>query len=149
MSSNQFILTGNNSAIINTDLSKIFIGSNRYDSFDYNNDTYDPVTLYAGRLMGRNSTTGLLQVCDADATDGSQYPIGILAGDYTIQDGATNSLAICVEGDVVTGKVTFTGVQTMDTVVDSRRLRDRIGADTVGIKLVDTTDHTYYDNQPA
>lgn len=149
MSSNQFISTGNNSAIVNTDLSKIFIGSNRYDNFDYNNATYDPVTLTAGRLMGRNSTTGLLQVCDADAVDGSQYPIGVLNGDYTIEDGDTKSLSICVEGDVVTNMVTFTGAQTMNTVVDSRRLRDRIGADTVGIKLVDSTDHTYYDNQPA
>jgi hypothetical protein len=35
----------------------------------------------------------------------------------------------------------------MDTVISARTIRDRIGADTVGIKLVGETELTGYDNQ--
>jgi hypothetical protein len=35
----------------------------------------------------------------------------------------------------------------METTISSRRLRDRIAADTVGIKLVTRTDNSAYDNQ--
>lgn len=134
-------------AIIHTDTSKIFVWDNRYDNFDYNNDGYDDVTLVAGTVMGRISATGKIKPLRSDNADGSQLPIGILNQGRVVAAGETVTVAICVEGDVVTAKLVFakTG-DTVDTVVDGKRLRDRIGSDTVGIKLVGGTELTADDN---
>jgi hypothetical protein len=53
---------------------------------------------------------------------------------------------MCVAGDVAQEKLIFQGSDTLATVVSSRTLNDRIGADTVGVKLVSGTELTEYDN---
>lgn len=147
MSSNNVVENTGQQAIITTDPSKIFIWGNRYENGSCNNATYDPVTLLAGRLMGRVSATGLLAAHDSSATDGSQFPVGILAQDVTIEEGSTKPVSICVAGDVVEDKVLLASGDTLETVISDRRIRDRIAADTVGIKLVPSTENSYYDNQ--
>jgi hypothetical protein len=134
-------------AIIHTDLSKIFIRDNRYDSFQYtNSDEYDPVTLSAGTLMGRIHASGKVVPLESGASDGSQFPIGILKETVTVEEGDTRDIMLCVAGDVAEDKIIFQGSDTLNTVVSSRRLRDRIGSDTVGIKLVSVTEMTSEDN---
>lgn len=143
-------LNNGQQAIINTDTSKIFIGRNKYDKNNYlNNSGYNPLTLLQGTVMGRVASSGVLKPCSAQAADGSQFPIGILAADYTADAGETLSgVFICVEGDVVEERCIFFLGDTMETVVSSRRMRDRIGSDTVGINLVPQGDEmTGYDNQ--
>lgn len=135
-----------NQAFFNTDTSKIFVWGNRTQAFNYNNATYADVSIPAGTLMGRISATGLIVPLTYNASDGSQYPIGILFEDSTIEAGDTQSLALCVEGDVVKNKVVLQAGTTFDSVISDRRLYDRIGSDTVGIKLVDSTELTTYDN---
>lgn len=140
-------LNNGQQAITNYDTSKIFIGGNRYVKAMYNNSAYDDVALTAGMLMGRVAATGWIKPLASGASDGSQFPVGVLAEDRTVDGGDLVELSICVEGDVAEEQVTFQGSDNMETTVSSRRLRDRIAADTVGIKLVPCTDLTGYDNQ--
>lgn len=149
MSSNTVVENTGNQAIINTDLSKIFIWGNRYDKADYTNSTYDTVTLVAGTVMGRIGATQEIVPLDSAATDGSQYPVGILAQDAVVEDGDTVSLAFCDKGDVAQEKVVLTnGTDTLETLLaDDRSIADHIKGDTAGIKLIVTNELTGYDNQ--
>lgn len=131
---------------INTNTAKIFVWGNRYTSADYTNSSYDDVTLAEGTLMGRIATTQEVVPLESGASDGSQYPIGVLLGGGVIPAGDTVAVTFCVAGDVEESLIVFQGSDDLDTVVDGRSLRDRIGADTVGIKLVAGTDLTNYDN---
>ena len=141
----------NNQLTVNSDTSKIFIGDNRHDNFAYAKDNSagtDDITIPAGTLFGRISATGYVIPLESGASDGSQFPIGILREDKTILYGEDydDEITLCVEGRVARAKVIFQGSDTMATVVSSRRLDDRIGSDTVGIKLVASTELTGYDN---
>ena len=147
MSTNNVVLNNGQQAIINTNTAKIFVWNNRYISAEYTNSTYDAVTIPAGTLMGRVHATGEVIPLASGASDGSQFPLGVLASDYTVDAGDTVSVSLCVEGDVVEAYVVLDGSDTMDTVISARTIRDRIGADTVGIKLVGETELTGYDNQ--
>lgn len=149
MSSNQIVLNTGQQAIVNYDVSKIFVFGNRYENDQYiNNSGYDPITLLAGTVMGRIASSGVLVPLKSDASDGSQYPIGVLAQDLIIDSGATVTAAICVSGDVAQDKVIFVKPgDGLETTVSSRRLKDRLAADTVGIKLVPSSEMTAFDNQ--
>jgi hypothetical protein len=139
--------TGNQS-INRYDTSKIFVGHNRYETATYTNDTGEEITLAAGTLMGRKHADGEIIPLESDASDGSQFPVGILNQAVTVADGDSVDVSICVSGDVVESKVVFVNeYDDMDAVVSSRRLRDRIAADTVGIKLVGGDELTDYDNE--
>lgn len=131
------------------ELGKIFLWNNRYEKDSYvNNSNYNPQTIPAGTVMGRVTSTGYLQPCNASAVDGSQRPIGVLAQDIVgLGGGATKQASICVSGDIDANKVIFLFGDSMETIVDGRRFRDRIQADSVGIKLVfGSTENTFYDN---
>lgn len=130
------------------DLSKIFIFDNRYENDNYvNNSNYNPITILAGTVMGRVAVTGVLVPSLASANDGSQFPIGILARDVVgLAGGTTVQCSICVSGDVAEDKVIFFFSDTLETVVNGRRYRDRIQSDTVGVLLRKRTEMTDYDN---
>ncbi len=141
----------NTGSQITTDyeLGKIFLLDNRYETDNYvNNSNYNPQTIPAGTVMGRVTNTGYLQPVNAAATDGSQRPIGILAQDIIALPGGTSKRAsICVAGDVDANKIIFLFGDTLESIADGRRFRDRIQADSVGIKLVfGSTEMTGYDN---
>lgn len=138
------------------DLSKIFIGNNRYQSRNLVNSEYNPMFIAAGTVMGAIKGTGsgntppAVFPSVASATDGSQFPIGILAQDYNIADGTTAVVSLCVEGDVTKDKVQFWNAPT-DTYATvpsggNKAYYDEIGSSTVGIKLVDDTEMTDFDN---
>jgi len=145
MSSQSFTST-NNQAHMKTDVSKIFLRDNRYQKgYSLNNPTYNPMVLAAGTLMGRISGTGYLAPIYAAGADGTQFPVGILAHDVSIDSGETQEVTIVDGGDVAENKVLFFySGQTLETVVSSRRLRDHLQAQ--GIKLVTSTEMTEYDN---
>jgi hypothetical protein len=148
MSKNTIVLNTGQQLTVTTDLSKIFVWNNRYESGTYNNSTYETVDLLQGTVMGRIAATGLLVPLESDAADGSQYPVGILASDYSVEEGEEQELAICVAGDVDETLLVFAkDGDDLDTVISGRQIRDRIGADTVGVKLVGGTEHTKFDNQ--
>ena len=136
----------NNQLTNNYDYSKIFLFGNKYADGDITNGGGAAIDIPAGTLIGRISGNQELTPCASGATDGSQFPVGILAQNVTIQAGATLSVSICVEGEVAEEKVILDGSDDFDTVVDDRSFRDRIAADTVGIKLVTSEDLTGFDN---
>lgn len=137
-----------NQMTTNYDVSKIFIWGNRFVGAQYNNDGYAPVTIAEGTVMGRIKTTGKVIPLESDATDGSQYPVGILQRTITVDEGDTVIVDICIAGDVAQEKVILVkDGDTLETVIDNRQIRDRITGDTMGIKLVPGTEQTGFDNQ--
>lgn len=140
----------NNQLTVKSDTSKIFIGDNRHDTFtaSIENSTYDDVTYLAGTLFGQKSADLSVKPLASGASDNSQYPLGVLAHDITVEAGDTyeEQVTLCVEGRVAEDKVLLQGSDTLDTIISGRTLRARIGADTVGIKLVSSTEMTSYDN---
>lgn len=147
MASQEVTLNTGNQAIINTDLGNIFLFNRRSQKGIVNNsDLYDPLVLSAGTVMGRVSETGKFKAFDADASDGSQYPIGILAHDVTIEEGEDKNVFICDDGDVAEEKLVFVDTDdSLDTVISGQQVRDRLKA--AGIKLIASTEQTGYDNQ--
>lgn len=146
MSKQTITLQTGKQLFVDTDLTKVFLYGNRYDSGTFNNSQYDPLELKVGMLLGKISATQGLALCDSDSVDGSQYPIGVCAEDITIADGDSHAVAYCVAGDVSKSKVILHAPDTMATVIDGRSIQDRIGADTVGVKLVVSDNLTEFDN---
>jgi hypothetical protein len=146
MSSQEVVSNTGNMAIINTDTSKIFIWENRYSKANLTNSGYDDVTYPVGTLLGRIGSSQEVVPLVSTATDGSQYPVGILADDYTVEAGDTVEVSFCNYGDVAEEMVVLDAGDTMDTLIDDRSIRDRIASDTVGIRLVPGTELTAEDN---
>lgn len=136
----------NNQLTTNYDVSKIFIWGNRFKTESYNNATYDPIDLLAGTVMGRVAATGKIVALDSAASNGSQFPVGVLNQNWTIADGETQDVSICDMGDVAEEKLIFTETgDDLDTIVDGRQLRDHLAV--LGIKVVPGTELTDFDNQ--
>lgn len=134
-------------SITNYDVSKIFVWKNKYKTGLFENGTYDPIEMIPGRLLGRVSATQKIVPHASDAADGSQFPVGVLAQYALVDEGEERELMFCVDGHVVENKVILAEGDTLDTVIDGRSIRDRIGADTVGINLIASTERTGFDNQ--
>lgn len=147
MSSGTTVLNTGNQAITNYDNRKVFVWNPRSEEASYNNSTYDDVTLTAGTLMGRIAATDKITPLTSGASDGSQFPVGFIAETTVVASGDTVDIDIIVSGDVAEDMITLQGSDTLATVISSRTLRDRIGADTVGIKLVGGIEMTATDNQ--
>jgi hypothetical protein len=139
--------SNSNFSITNYDVSKMFVGENSWSQGDFTNSDYDDVTLAQGTLLGRIASTGEVVVCKSGASDGSQFPIGVLANTVTVAAGDTQTLTYCISGDVIESKIVFDGTDTLATVVSDKTFRDRIAADTAGIVLVATQELTDFDNQ--
>lgn len=137
-----------NPQINNYNTSKIFVFDNRFETAEYTNPENDEVTLLKGTVMGRVSGTNKILPLESNASDGSQYPIGILADDYVVDYTETATLTFCKSGDVVQRKIVFAnGTDTVETVVSGRTLGDRIQGDSLGINLVGGIELTGEDNQ--
>ncbi len=135
-----------NYRVTNYDTSKTFIWNNRFDNGTFT--AAADIVLPMGTVMGRISATGKLIQCKSDASDGSQYPVGILAEEYTVANGVSKTVSICIGGDVASEKIVFAKAgDTLETVIEDRRFRDRLSGDTLGIKIVVSTELTGNDNQ--
>lgn len=128
------------------DNSKMFLFNNSFEDGQVNNEDYDDLELAVGTLMGRVSATGLLVPLESGASDGSQYPVGVLAGAYSIVDGDTADVRICTAGEIDSSMIVLQGSDTLDTIIDGRQLRDRIAADTVGLILREVNQLSEFDN---
>lgn len=147
MSEADNVLDNQNQSITNYTTDVVFLGDNEYEDGSYTNNGYDDETLAAGTLMGRVATTGKLVKLFSDNTNGSQYPVGLVGADYSVEAGETKTICICIKGRVATDKVVLNVGDTMETVISDRRIKDRIASDTAGIILVDGTELTGFDNQ--
>jgi len=138
------VQTGNQATFVYNRVD-VFIGSNTFENVEYTAPG-GTINLTDGQLMGKVAATGKLLELKSGATDGSQIPYGVLVGNQEILSGETPTFSICVSGDVAIDKVVFDGSDDMDTVVDVRSLQDRILGDTLGIKLIASTEMTKSDN---
>ena len=138
----------NNQAHFDYDYSKIFIGGNRYEQVIFTNLTGGALDYLSGTVVGRISASGKITNLKSGATDGSQFPVGVLATDIT-QLGAAADVTVnmCISGDVAQEKIILDGSDTLTTVISDKIIRDRIGSDTVGIILKEGTELTNFDNQ--
>lgn len=135
-----------NQLTVNYDTSKIFLWAPKYQPGVLTNLSGGDLTYPAGTLIGRISANQEFAVLTSGAVDGSQLPVGVLAHDVFIADTESADISIGVGGEVAEEKIIFDGADDFDTVVSGRSLRDRIAADTVGIKLVTSTENTRFDN---
>jgi len=144
------VLDTTNQLYVNVDQSKIFLGENEFISGKISNATGADVTLLAGTLLGRISTAGgtfgELKALDKDSTDGSQFPVGVLTEDLLVPATSFTNCTACVAGYVAEEKLVFASGESLDSVVSSRTLRDRIAGDTLGIRLLSATNLTKTDN---
>lgn len=124
----------------------IFLRDNKYTTEPYNNSTYADVTLTAGTLMGRIATTNYVVPVTSGASDGSQYPIGLVAEDVVISASSSAEIPLCTAGEVDEDSINFDSADdTLDTVLDSIRYKDRLKR--MGIIPVSGTELSAYDNQ--
>lgn len=134
----------------NTNRAKLFLKNKRFHkgTFYLANSTYDDVTYPEGTVLGRIAASRRLVPLDKNATDGSQYPVGILGQSVTIAAGdtANQTVAFCVFGDVAKDLLGFVAGTDLDTVIEHKTVFDRIGSDTLGIYLVTTVENTDFDN---
>lgn len=143
MSSVENVLATGSQSITNYDTSKIFIFDNEYETGTVEAGAYDD--LVPGSLLGRITATGVIVLLDSGASDGSQFPLGILVN--TVEAGDSKTATYCIAGEVDEASVVLTTGNTLEDDVDGRQLRDRIKGDTKGIKLVAATQLSKLDNQ--
>jgi hypothetical protein len=137
--------------ITNYDNSQIFLGDNFFTDADYTNNTGSTVNLSKGRLMGRTLATNQILEQVSAATDGSEFPMGILAEDISVAAGDTVTTTICTGGDVNAEKLIQNGAETLATIVRTAST----GGGTVGdlirrnttINLIASRQLSAYDNQ--
>lgn len=148
MSSVTEINKTNNQAHFDYDVSKIFVNNNRYEGGALLNASGGVKSFLPGTLLGKIAATNKLVPCASGATDGSQYPVGVLLSEVTdLADATEKAVNMCVSGDVVKEKLILDGSDTLETVIELKTLEDRVGSDTVGVILVDSEELTGFDNQ--
>jgi len=125
---------------------KIFLLNNRYEQDTLlENPTYSTQTILAGTVLGRVASSGNVVPCISGALDGSQFPIGVLAQDVTaLASGQTQSIAMCIDGDVNAAALIFYGGDSLATVIAGRSMQDHLKA--YGILIRYATEMTDYDN---
>lgn len=128
------------------DNTKLCIFNNSFATGDVNADSYDDLVLPIGTVMGRVSATGELVALASGASDGSQYPVGVLAANYTIEAGDTKEVSIVTGGEIDASLLAFDGSDDLDTVISGKQLRDRLASDTVGLVLRNVDELSEFDN---
>lgn len=78
--------------------------------------------------------------------DGAQYPVGVLAEEITLANGAEATINYCIAGTVNESMIVLAAADTLDTVIEYKRIRDRIKSDTKGIRLEAVSEDTFFDN---
>lgn len=151
MSKQSIVINKTNLLAVNTDRSKVFLGCNKSISGTLvyaNSDEYEDVTLVAGSVLGRKSSDQKLHLLAKGASDGTQYPVGVLAEDVIVPagDSIEQAVDIIVSGKVDEDQLAFVSGTVLSDVISSRSIRDRLASDTLGLLLVKSTELTGFDN---
>ncbi len=157
MSSNEITSNQSNALFVNTDTSKTFIVIKATERESYiNNSTYNPITLYAGTVLGRIQASGIIVPWRNDVTDGSQFPIGVLGSDMQIDSGDTVAALLVTECRMAAEKVIAYQLSnqsiatTLQLAITSwhgsgtTRLKDAL--ESIGCHLETTTQLSFPDN---
>lgn len=109
-------------------------------------DAYDE-TLAIGTVMGRIAATGKVVPIDSAASDGSQFPVGVLTATYEVASGSDVEVRMVVSGEINGNMLVFPNGEDLDTIVSSKQMRDRLASDTVGLILSFPDELSELDNQ--
>jgi hypothetical protein len=107
-----------NPQIANFDTSKLFLGRNYYDTATYTNSSGSEVTIEAGRLLGRVTSSNLIALQDKDNTNGSQVPLGVSASEYVVANGASATITYAISGIVAAEMLEFASGETLATTIN-------------------------------
>ncbi len=145
--SNQRIVSNNGrqATILNTN-DQVFLWNRRSQKGLIDNAAGIVVEYQEGLVLGRIASTGKLVPCASGASDGSQFPVGILIGGVALAASTTSNVVyFCDDGDVAEEKLYFLNPSTtLNTVVSDRTMRDHLKL--MGVKCIAATDLTGYDN---
>lgn len=129
-------------------IAKIFVRNPRTITASYTNTSGSDETIAAGTLFGQIAATEKLLQLESGASDGSQYPYGLLLEETIVPAGDTVSLTIVTAGDVEESMIVLASeYDDLSTEISGRTLRARIMGDTEGIHLVAGAENTDYDNE--
>jgi hypothetical protein len=146
MSSVEKVVQNSNELFTNYETSKLLLGNNEFTKGSLTASGNTELT--EGLVMGRISATGAVVVMDKDATNGSQYPVGVCIKDQTVLDGETAELVLVNKGRVNENKISFGDDETLDTAVgvanNQKIYRDWLN--DLGLVLIDSEELTGYDN---
>jgi len=135
-----------NQIFVDNDFSKFLLGNNEFITADLT-ASGDVATL-EGMVMGRISATELIVPLDKDATDGSQYPVGLCVVDKTVADGETETLTLVNKGRIAQSKINFLDTETLATAVgvanNQKTIRDWLN--DLGLVLESGVELTATDN---
>tara|TARA_R110002051_G_scaffold293519_1_gene358555 strand:+ start:197 stop:643 length:447 start_codon:yes stop_codon:yes gene_type:complete len=140
------VLNTENQLYINRTRVEIFIGNNSYKDGEITNGTGAELVIPAGTIIGRVSADNKFAILVSTASDGSQFPIGVVAEPLTLAIGASGNLTICNGGLIKSNHLIFSGAETLETVISDRTLGDRLASDNLGIKLIQSREMTSHDN---
>jgi hypothetical protein len=130
------------------DVSKLFLGNNESISGTFTSSGGD--TLYNGHLMGKVAVGGAIVECNPSASDGSQFPIGLinlgLSESVDVADGAAIVLNLINTGRVASSKIILPTGVLLTTVIsgDGRTISDYLNA--LGFTLEGGEELTALDN---
>lgn len=157
MSSNTITSNQATALFIDTSTAKTFVVIKATERESYiNNSTYNPITLYAGTVLGRIQASGVIVPWRNDVTDGSQFPIGVLGADMVIDSGDTVAALVITECRMAAEKVIAYQLsdQSVSTTLQlavtswhgtgTTRLKDIL--ESIGIHLMYTTEMSFPDN---
>ncbi len=148
MSKQVIALNNGRQAIINTTTAKVALWGYRTAQRNllYDNSTYDDVTIQAGTVLGSVAATEKLVPLAPGASDGSQFPCGVLLNDHVVLASTEldGEVSYIVSGDVNESELALPDGYTLASVVSGRTLRDWLLV--MGIKPITTTEMTAYDN---
>jgi hypothetical protein len=122
------------------DVSKIFIGDNKYRKV--NIASTPELALTAGMVIG---VVGITHGVYKSGTS-NMLPVGVLAESVTVPAASNVDVTICNAGKIAEEKVTLDGSDTLATIVSNRSIRDMLISNTIGIELVTTSELTASDN---
>lgn len=128
------------------DTSKLLLGFNSFTEADHTSS--GGTDFVQGEIVGQIASSGKIAKLDSGATDGSQYPFGVVLIDQTVEDGETETIKLVNKGKVAQEKIVFQGSDDLTTTVgpaDNLRTYKALLND-LGIELEAGTELTEFDN---
>ena len=115
------------------------------------NNTGSAVVLTPGVLLGRNTSTGNLQVMASGSNDGSLFPRGVVSDTYpSVANGASITVNYWVKGEINQNVLQFNGTDTLNTIVGAEGSQGSTYADLINaltqLVLFPSIELSNYDN---
>jgi len=133
-----------NQLYTNISSDKILLGNNSFAERTFGAYGTDMV-IDAGTIVARLPGSGEIVPWKADATDGTQYPAGLLLEQLTVADGEKVDTTIVNKGKVAREQIRFWYAgQDFSSVVDNRRVEDWLL--DLGLEIEAADELTEFDN---